>query len=82
MRVRRGGIDYHIDVEGHFYSVPYRFARKSCQKRNEVLSKSETNPSSEVLLFSTYLIRTLRLTAVVHIITARTTQRTVRTQKV
>ena len=26
-RVRRVGIDYHVDVEGHFYSVPYRFAR-------------------------------------------------------
>ena len=26
-RVRRVGIDYHVEVEGHFYSVPYRFAR-------------------------------------------------------
>jgi transposase len=26
-RVRRVGIDYHVDVEGHFYSVPSRFAR-------------------------------------------------------
>src|SRR5438445_9349058 len=26
-RVRRVGIDYHVDVEGQFYSVPYRFAR-------------------------------------------------------
>lgn len=28
-RVRRVGIDYHVDVEDHFYSVPHRFAR--CQ---------------------------------------------------
>jgi transposase len=26
-RVRRVGIDYHVDVEGHFYSVPYRCSR-------------------------------------------------------
>jgi transposase len=24
-RVRRVGIDYHVEVEGHYYSVPYRF---------------------------------------------------------
>src|SRR3984893_5377609 len=32
-RVRRVGIDYHIDVEGHFYSVPYRFARTEVEGR-------------------------------------------------
>src|ERR1700726_2811832 len=32
-RVRRVGIDYHIDVEGHFYSVPYRFARTEVEVR-------------------------------------------------
>jgi Mu transposase, C-terminal domain len=26
-RVRRVGIDYHVEVEAHFYSVPHRFAR-------------------------------------------------------
>ncbi len=26
-RLRRVGIDYHVEVEAHFYSVPYRFAR-------------------------------------------------------
>jgi hypothetical protein len=26
-RLRRVGIEYHVDVEGHFDSVPYRFAR-------------------------------------------------------
>ncbi len=26
-RVCRVGIDYHIEVDKHFYSVPYRFAR-------------------------------------------------------
>jgi hypothetical protein len=26
-RVRRVGVDYHVELEGHFYSVPYRFAR-------------------------------------------------------
>jgi transposase len=26
-RVRRVGIDYHVEVEDHYYSVPYRFAR-------------------------------------------------------
>jgi hypothetical protein len=30
-RVRRVGIDYHVDVEGHFYSVPYRFARSKVE---------------------------------------------------
>jgi len=27
-RLRRVGIDYHVEVEAHFYSVPYRFARR------------------------------------------------------
>src|ERR1700741_2103769 len=26
-RLRRVGVDYHRDVDGHYYSVPYRFAR-------------------------------------------------------
>ena len=32
-RVRRVGIDYHVEVEGHFYSVPYRFARSEVEVR-------------------------------------------------
>jgi transposase len=32
-RVRRVGIDYHVDVEGHFYSVLYRFARAEVEVR-------------------------------------------------
>jgi hypothetical protein len=32
-RVRRVGIDYHIEVERHFYSVPYRFARSEVEVR-------------------------------------------------
>jgi excisionase family DNA binding protein len=27
-RLRRVGIDYHVEVEAHFYSVPYRFGRR------------------------------------------------------
>src|SRR5262249_62226467 len=45
-RVRRVGIDYHVDVEGHFYSVPYRFARSEVEVRLtgrtvEILVKGE-----------------------------------------
>jgi transposase len=32
-RIRRVGIDYHVDVENHFYSVPYRFARAEVEAR-------------------------------------------------
>jgi transposase len=32
-RVRRVGIDYHVEVERHFYSVPYRFARSEVEVR-------------------------------------------------
>jgi transposase len=32
-RVRKVGLDYHVDVEGHFYSVPYRHARASVEVR-------------------------------------------------
>ncbi len=32
-RVRRVGIDYHVDVDGHFYSVPHRFAKKQVEVR-------------------------------------------------
>lgn len=27
-RIRRAGLDYHVDVDGHYYSVPYRFAKE------------------------------------------------------
>jgi transposase len=32
-RVRRVGIDYHLDIDGHYYSVPYRFARMQVEVR-------------------------------------------------
>jgi transposase len=32
-RLRRVGIDYHVEVEAHFYSVPYRFARREVEVR-------------------------------------------------
>src|ERR1700674_3536687 len=30
-RLRRVGVDYHVEVEAHFYSVPYRFARREVE---------------------------------------------------
>lgn len=30
---RRVGIDYHVEVHGHYYSVPYRFARQEVDAR-------------------------------------------------
>jgi transposase len=32
-RLRRVGIDYHVDVDRHFYSVPHRFARAEVDVR-------------------------------------------------
>ena len=32
-RIRRVGIDYHVELERHFYSVPYRFARSEVEVR-------------------------------------------------
>src|SRR6201996_576580 len=32
-RVRRVGVDYHVELEGHFYSVPHRFARNGVEVR-------------------------------------------------
>ncbi|HUL04806.1 MAG TPA: IS21 family transposase, partial [Candidatus Acidoferrum sp.] len=32
-RARRIGVDYHVDVDGHYYSVPYRFAREQVEVR-------------------------------------------------
>lgn len=32
-RLRKVGLDYHVDVEGHYYSVPYRHARASVEVR-------------------------------------------------
>src|SRR3954465_4821386 len=32
-RLRRVGIDYHVEVDAHFYSVPYRFARSEVEVR-------------------------------------------------
>lgn len=32
-RVRRVGVDYHVDIDDHYYSVPYRFARAEVEAR-------------------------------------------------
>jgi transposase len=32
-KVVRVGIDYHVEVVGHYYSVPYRFAREKVDSR-------------------------------------------------
>ncbi|MEX6509264.1 IS21 family transposase, partial [Jiella sp. M17.18] len=32
-RMRRVGIDYHVEIDRHFYSVPYRFARREVEAR-------------------------------------------------
>ena len=32
-RVRKIGLDYHVDIDGHFYSVPYRHARARVEVR-------------------------------------------------
>jgi transposase len=32
-RARRVGIDYHVDIDRHYYSVPYRFARQPVEVR-------------------------------------------------
>ena len=32
-RVRRVGIDYHVEVDGHYYSVPHRLARSEVEVR-------------------------------------------------
>ena len=45
-RLRRVGIDYHVDVERHYYSVPHRFAKDAVEVRLtartvEVFAKGE-----------------------------------------
>ena len=32
-RVRRVGLDYHVDIDGHYYSVPYRLIREQVEAR-------------------------------------------------
>ena len=32
-RVRRVGVDYHVDIDVHYYSVPHRFARAEVEAR-------------------------------------------------
>lgn len=32
-RQRRAGLDYHVEIERHYYSVPYRFAREAIEAR-------------------------------------------------
>ena len=32
-RARRVGVDYHVDIDGHYYSVPCRFAREQVEVR-------------------------------------------------
>lgn len=32
-RIRCAGLDYHVEIERHYYSVPYRFAREQVEAR-------------------------------------------------
>jgi len=32
-RIRRAGLDYHVEVEEHYYSVPFRFAKDELEVR-------------------------------------------------
>jgi transposase len=32
-RQRRVGLDYHVDVDGHYYSVPHRLLRQQVEAR-------------------------------------------------
>jgi transposase len=32
-RIRRVGLDYHVDVDGHYYSVPHRLLRQQVEAR-------------------------------------------------
>ncbi|MBB3399756.1 integrase [Rhizobium sp. R693] len=32
-KIRRAGLDYHVDIDKHYYSVPYRFARAQVEAR-------------------------------------------------
>lgn len=32
-RLRRAGLDYHVEIERHYYSVPHRFAREQVEAR-------------------------------------------------
>jgi len=32
-RARRVGIDYHVEIDGHYYSVPHRYARQQVDTR-------------------------------------------------
>ena len=46
-RVRRVGVDYHVDIDAHYYSVPYRFARAEVEARlTAAASRSSTKASA------------------------------------
>jgi len=32
-RIRRAGLDYHVEIDRHYYSVPWRFAREQVEAR-------------------------------------------------
>lgn len=32
-KLRRVGLDYHVDIDGHYYSVPHRFVREKVEAR-------------------------------------------------
>ncbi len=49
-RLRRVGIDYHVEIDAHYYSVPYRFARAEVEARMtvrgvEISHKASASPS-------------------------------------
>ena len=44
--IRRAGLDYHVEIDRHYYSVPYRFARTELEARTtartvEIFCKGE-----------------------------------------
>ena len=60
-RARRVGVDYHVDVDAHYYSVPYRFARAEVEARLTSPTPSPSPCGSKVANVSIRLTSTWRL---------------------
>jgi transposase len=56
-KIARVGIDYHIEIAGHYYSVPYRFARQQVDVRFTALTVEIFHRGSRIAAHARSLLK-------------------------
>src|SRR5262249_11830042 len=69
-RVRRGGLDYHVDIDGHFYSGPHplnpeQLAARITPPTNQLFRKGENRVFCNGYKLHKFVVTNLEITPVV-----------------